>query len=52
MPFNADSGFHSSFTRLPKDVPLTTAKDYENYIARLRAWPAYMNQQIAHVREG
>ena len=52
MPFNADSGFHSSFTRLPKDVPLTTAKDYENYIARLRTWPAYMNQQIAHMREG
>jgi uncharacterized protein (DUF885 family) len=52
MPFNADSGFHSSFSRLPKDVPLTTVRDYENYIARLRAWPQYMSQQIGHLREG
>lgn len=52
MPFNADSGFHSSFSRLPKDVPLTTVRDYENYIARLRAWPRYMSEQIAHMRTG
>ncbi len=52
IPFNADSGFHSSFSRLPQDVPLVTVKDYENYIARLRAWPAYVSQQIAHMRAG
>ena len=52
IPFNADSGFHSSFSRLPQDVPLATAKDYENYIARLRAWPAYVDQQTAHMRAG
>jgi uncharacterized protein (DUF885 family) len=52
IPFNADSGFHSSFSRLPQDVPLTTVKDYENYIARLRAWPAYVGQQIEHMRAG
>jgi uncharacterized protein (DUF885 family) len=52
IPFNADSGFHSSFSRLPQDVPLATVKDYENYVARLRAWPAYVGQQIAHMREG
>jgi len=52
MPFNADSGFHSSFSRLPKDVPLTTVKDYENYIARLRAWPRYMREQIANMHTG
>src|SRR5438874_3551043 len=39
VPINADSGFHSGFSRLPKDVPLATVKDYENYISRLRAWP-------------
>ena len=33
IPFNADSGFHSSFSRLAEDVPLATVKDYENYIA-------------------
>jgi uncharacterized protein (DUF885 family) len=52
MPFNADSGFHSSFSRLPKEVPLATTKDYENYIARLRAWPRYSGEQIAHMRAG
>ena len=52
LPFNADSGFHSSFSRLPQDVPLATVKDYDNYIARLRAWPAYVRQQIAHMRAG
>ena len=41
IPFNADSGFHSGFSRLPKDVPLATVKDYENYISRLKAWPRY-----------
>jgi uncharacterized protein (DUF885 family) len=39
MPFNADSGFHSGFSRLPEEVPLATVKDYQNYISRLRAWP-------------
>ena len=52
MPFNADSGFHSGFSRLPKEVPLKTTKDYENYIARLRAWPRLMDEQIAHMRAG
>jgi len=52
LPFNADSGFHTSFSRLPQDVPLATVKDYDDYIARLRAWPAYVRQQIAHLRAG
>jgi uncharacterized protein (DUF885 family) len=52
MPFNADSGFHSGFTRLPKEVPLTTVKDYENYISRLRQWPRFVREQIAHMRAG
>jgi uncharacterized protein (DUF885 family) len=52
MPFNADSGFHSSFSRLAQEVPLATAQDYEHYIARLRAWPRYVDEQIAHMRAG
>lgn len=52
IPFNADSGFHSSFSRLPRDVPLATTRDYENYIARLRAWPRYVREQIALMRIG
>jgi len=52
VPFNADSGFHSGFSRLPKDVPLATVKDYENYISRLKAWPRYVREEIALMRIG
>jgi uncharacterized protein (DUF885 family) len=52
MPFNADSGFHSDFARLPEIVPLATVKDYDNYISRLRAWPRYVDQQIEQMRLG
>jgi uncharacterized protein (DUF885 family) len=52
MPFNADSGFHSGFSRLPEEVPLATVKDYENYISRLKAWPRYVAEQIELMRMG
>jgi uncharacterized protein (DUF885 family) len=52
MPINADSGFHSSFARLSKEMPLATVKDYENYISRLNAWPRYVREQIALMRLG
>jgi len=52
MPINADSGFHSGFSRLPKEMPLETVKDYENYISRLNAWPRYVRQEIALMRLG
>lgn len=52
MPFNADSGFHTGFSRLPEEVPLATVKDYENYISRLKAWPRYMGEQIELMRLG
>src|SRR5436305_3051384 len=52
MPFNADSGFHTGFSRLPEDVPLATVKDYENYMSRLRAWPRYVREQIELMRMG
>jgi uncharacterized protein (DUF885 family) len=52
MPFNADSGFHADFARLPEIVPLITVKDYESYISRLRAWPRYVDQQIEQMRLG
>lgn len=52
MPINADSGFHTNFSRLPQQVPLTTVKDYENYISRLKEWPRYVREQIALMRMG
>jgi uncharacterized protein (DUF885 family) len=52
MPFNADSGFHSGFSRLPEEMPLATTKEYESYISRLRAWPLYVQQEIELMRLG
>jgi uncharacterized protein (DUF885 family) len=52
LPINADSGFHTHFASLPRDTTFTSARDYESYIARLRAFPAYVAQQVANMREG
>ena len=52
LPITAESGFHTSFARLSKRVPLATTRDYENYIARLEAFEAYADQYIALMREG
>jgi uncharacterized protein (DUF885 family) len=52
MPWNADSGFHTALAQLPSQVPLATVRDYEGYIARLRAMPVFVRQQIAFLREG
>jgi uncharacterized protein (DUF885 family) len=52
IPITADSGFHTGFSRLPKEMPLATLKDYENYISRLRKWPRYVREEIALMRLG
>src|SRR5262249_37560755 len=52
IPLNADSGFHTEFAGLPRLVSMKTVKDYENYIARLRAFPEYVQQNINLMREG
>lgn len=51
-PIQATGGFHSDLTRLPDQMPFQSAGDYENYLARLRAIPAYVDQQIVNLREG
>jgi uncharacterized protein (DUF885 family) len=52
IPINADSGFHTSFARLPQNMPLVTVKDFENYISRLKQWPRYVREQIDLMRLG
>jgi uncharacterized protein (DUF885 family) len=52
IPINADSGFHTSFARLPANAPLANTRDYEAYIARLRAFPAYVRQHLELMRAG
>jgi uncharacterized protein (DUF885 family) len=52
IPITSDSGFHTEISRLPQEMPFATVRDYENYIARLRAVPAYFDQHVALMREG
>jgi uncharacterized protein (DUF885 family) len=52
IPITSDSGFHTGISRLAQEVPLATLKDYENYVARLRAIPLYFDQHVANMREG
>lgn len=51
-PLLVDDGFHISFANLPQEVPLADARDYENYIARLNAFPLYVDQHIENMRRG
>ena len=52
VPITADSGFHTGLSRLPQDMPLANVKDYESYLARLRAIPTFFDQNVEHMREG
>ncbi|HEV3137728.1 MAG TPA: DUF885 domain-containing protein, partial [Pirellulales bacterium] len=52
LPITNRSGFHVSFPELPREVPLSTTRDYENFIARLRAFDRYVDDNIELMREG
>jgi uncharacterized protein (DUF885 family) len=52
VPINADSGFHSGFALMPQSLRFADVTDYDNYLARLRAFPRYMDEHIARMREG
>jgi uncharacterized protein (DUF885 family) len=52
IPITNREGFHTSFPELPSRVPLTTVRDYEDYVARLRAFRAYAGQHVELMREG
>lgn len=52
IPITQRNGFHIEFPELPKDVPLKTIADYENYAARLRAFGAYTDGHIELLRAG
>ena len=51
MPLLVDDGFHIAFVFLPSMMPFQTTRDYENYIARLRAFPVYANQHVELLRD-
>ncbi|WP_146564594.1 DUF885 domain-containing protein [Posidoniimonas corsicana] len=51
-PVSNRGGFHIEFPELPRDVPLRTVQDYDNYTARLRAFGAQADGNIELMREG
>ncbi len=52
LPITNRTGFHVEFPELPREVPLETVHDYENYAARLAAFGRYADQHIALMRQG
>ncbi len=52
IPLVSDEGFHIGVTRLADGVPMRTVRDYEDYLARLAAIPAYFRQNIDNMRTG
>jgi uncharacterized protein (DUF885 family) len=52
MPITNREGFHTWFPELPQQVPLNNTEDYENYVARLRAFRPWVGQYVALMREG
>jgi uncharacterized protein (DUF885 family) len=52
MPINNREGFHISFPELPRLMKLKSRRDFANYIARLRDFGRYTDQQIDLLRGG
>jgi uncharacterized protein (DUF885 family) len=52
MPITNRSGFHIEFAELPRNVPLDTLEDYENYLARLNAFERYAREHMELMRAG
>jgi len=51
MPVNQMDGIQS-INQLADALPFQSVKDYQDWIARMQAFPAYLDQTIALMREG
>lgn len=52
MPTDQMNGIQIFFGQLAASMPFRNAKDYENYLARLAAFPKQLDQVIALMRRG
>ena len=49
---NPQGGVHLNLAQLPQVMPFEKAGDYQKYLARLNAMPAYLKQLQGYLREG
>src|SRR5262249_58040050 len=52
MPVHQLSGVHQDIVELLADMPTRSVRDYENRLARLRAFPQAIDQTLALLRRG
>jgi uncharacterized protein (DUF885 family) len=52
VPINNREGFHISFPELPREMNPKSKRDFDNYIARLKDFSRYTDQQIELMRGG
>ncbi|TVP99456.1 MAG: DUF885 domain-containing protein [Balneolaceae bacterium] len=52
LPLNGWWDYHATFADLHNRVPLNNVVDYENYLARLAAFPDYNNGYIERMKTG
>ncbi|OLS28607.1 MAG: hypothetical protein HeimC2_05520 [Candidatus Heimdallarchaeota archaeon LC_2] len=52
FPLSKVAGFHTYFPNLHNFVPLNTVKDYNNLIARLNAFPKFVEDNIEIMKAG
>ena len=52
MPINQMSGIHTTYPRLVAQLSFTSVKDYDDWIARLRALPHAFDQVMANMAIG
>ena len=52
LPMTSDSSFYADLIQMPESHPFATRKDYDSYLARLAAIPAYFDEHIALLKQG
>lgn len=52
IPFLSDEGFETAMTQAVNATPFRSAADYQKYLTRLEALPAYLDQNVANMRQG
>ena len=51
-PYKSESGFHSNLSFLASAMPFNHAKDFDNYLSRLKGFKTYFEQNIYWMKQG